>query len=131
MPATLSLSLGAPASFATFMPGVDRTYDAGATATVVSTAGDATLSVSDPSATATGRLANGAFTLAEPLQVRAKSGSFAPLGTTPGFPLLAYGAPVSNDAVTVAFRQHIGATNPLRTGTYSKTVTFALSTTAP
>ena len=130
VPAILSLSLGAPASFPAFMPGVERTYEAGATATVVSTAGDATLSVSDPSATAAGRLANGAFTLAEPLQVRAKSASFAPLGTTP-LPLLSYGAPVSNDAVALAFRQHIGAMDPLRTGTYSKTLTFALSTTTP
>ena len=110
--------------------GRDRTYEAGATATVISTAGDATLSVADPSATASGRLANGAFALAEPLQARARSGAFAPLGTTP-LPLLAYGAPVSNDAVAVAFRQHIGRTEALRTGTYAKTLTFALSTTTP
>ena len=38
---------------------------------------------------------------------------------------------MSNDAVTIAFRQHIGATQPLRTGTYSKALTFTLSTTTP
>ena len=40
-------------------------------------------------------------------------------------------APVSNDAVTITFRQPIGANDPLRTGTYSKTLTFTLSTTTP
>ena len=40
-------------------------------------------------------------------------------------------APVSNDPVTLTFRQHIGATQPLRTGAYSKTLTFTLSTTTP
>ena len=38
---------------------------------------------------------------------------------------------MSNDPVTIAFRQHIGATEPLRTGSYSKTLTFTLSTTTP
>jgi hypothetical protein len=33
--------------------------------------------------------------------------------------------------VTVAFKQHIGANDALRTGTYSATVTFTLSTTTP
>ena len=35
------------------------------------------------------------------------------------------------DHLTVAFKQHIGATQPLRTGAYSKTLTFTLSTTTP
>jgi len=38
---------------------------------------------------------------------------------------------VSSDAVTLGVKQPIGATDPLRTGTYSKTLTFTLSTTAP
>jgi hypothetical protein len=33
--------------------------------------------------------------------------------------------------VRITFEQHVGATDPLRTGTYSKTLTFTLSTTAP
>ena len=45
--------------------------------------------------------------------------------------LLTWTGPVSNDPVTVAFRQSIGAGDPLRTGTYSKTLTFTLSTTNP
>jgi hypothetical protein len=112
VPATLSLTLGAPASFGAFTPGVDKTYSASTTATVTSTAGDATLSVSDP-----GHLANGAFTLPDPLQVSLSKASWT--------------APVSNDPVAVAFTQHIGAHDPLRTGTYSRTLTFTLSTTSP
>ena len=113
VPATLSLTLGAPANFGAFTPGVERDYDASTTANVISTAGDATLSVSDP-----GHLANGAFTLPSPLQVSlSKSAWTAP--------------PVANDAVTIAFKQHIGANDALRTGAYSKTLTFTLSTTTP
>jgi hypothetical protein len=95
--------------------------------------------VSDPSANATGRLVNGAFSLIEPLQARASSAAglssaaLAPLSTVAGSPLtlLTYAAPASNDAVTVAFRQHLGTTQALRTGAYSKTLTFTLSTTTP
>ena len=42
-----------------------------------------------------------------------------------------YSAPVSNDAVAIAFKQSIAANEPLRTGTYAKTLTFTLSTTTP
>jgi hypothetical protein len=133
VPATLSLALGAPASFGAFMPGTDRDYTATTTATVLSTAGDATLSVSDPSSNATGRLVNGAFALAEPLQARANSSAFAPLSTTAGsaLALLSYTGPASNDTVNLAFRQHLAADQALRTGNYSKTLTFTLSTTTP
>ena len=120
------LSLGAPATFGAFTPGIDRTYDAGTTAIVTSSAGDATLSVSDPSRFATGRLVNGSFALDEPLQVGA---AFAPLSSP--VKLLRYPGPVSDDQVTIAFRQHIGASQPLRTGAYAKTLVFTLSTTTP
>src|SRR4051794_35542515 len=133
VPATLALTLGTPALFGAFTPGSDKTYEAQTTATVISTAGDATLSVADPSSTATGRLVNGTFALSEPLQARANSGVFAPLSTTTSAPLalLTYTGPVSNDAVTIGFRQHIAADQALRTGAYSKTLTFTLSTTQP
>jgi len=117
VPATLSLTLSGPASFGAFTPGVAREYTATTTANVISSAGDAALTVSDPSAVATGRLVNGAFSLAAPLQG---------LGV-----VKAWAAPVSNDAVTVTFRQAIGADEALRTGTYGKTLTFTLSTTTP
>jgi hypothetical protein len=45
--------------------------------------------------------------------------------------LLSYDGPVSNDGVTIGFEQSIGANGALRTGSYSKTLTFTLSTTAP
>jgi hypothetical protein len=45
--------------------------------------------------------------------------------------LLAYAGPVSNDSVTIGFKQSIGANDALRTGTYAKTLTFTLSTTQP
>jgi hypothetical protein len=110
--ATLSLTLGAPASFGAFAPGVDKTYTASTSANVISSAGDAALSVSDP-----GHLMNGAFALPEALQV--------------AFSKSTWTAPVSNDPVTITFNQHIGQTDALRTGSYSKTLTFTLSTTIP
>jgi hypothetical protein len=138
VPATLSLSLGAPASFGAFIAGADRLYQASTTANVISTAGDAALSVTDPSSTATGRLVNGQFALDEPLQAKASSpggtgASFAPLSTTAGNPLtlLTYPGPIANDQVTIGFQQHVGANQPLRTGNYAKTLTFTLSTTTP
>ena len=136
VPATLSLSLsGAPISFGTFVPGVASTYSAATTATVTSTAGDATLSIADPSPTSPGKLVNGAFALASPLQANASdaatpAGPFGPIGSAP-LSVLSYTGPVSNDAVTIAFRQAIASTDPLRTGSYSKTLTFTLSTTTP
>ena len=108
---TLSLTLGAPASFGAFQPGIARAYTASTTATVLSTAGDATLSSSTP------RLANGAFALAQPLQVSLSRSSWA--------------GPTSNEPVTVTFTQPIGATEPLRTGAYAATVTLTLATTSP
>jgi hypothetical protein len=112
VPPTLSLSLGAPASFGPFTPGIAKTYEASTTANVISTAGDAALSFSDP-----GHLTNGAFSLPQPLQVSLSKSNWT--------------APVSNDPVTITFRQAIGANDALRTGSYSKTLTFTLSTTTP
>jgi hypothetical protein len=129
VPPTLSIVLGTPASFGTFAPGVDRNYDASTSVDVVSSAGDAALSVADPSSTTTGRLVNGAFALTEPLLVRANAGAFTSLSSP--VTLLTYSGPISHDMVSVGFRQHIGAAEPLRTGTYSKTLTFTLSTTSP
>ncbi len=112
VPATLALTLGGPVSFGAFTPGVARDYTASTTANVISTALDATLTVSDP-----GHLMNGTFALPEPLEVT--------LGKT------SWTAPVSNDPVTIGFRQRVKATDALRTGSYSKTLTFTLSTTNP
>ena len=135
--ATLGLTLGTPATFGTFTPGVDRDYTASSTANVVSTAGDAALSVADPSSVNTGKLMNGTFTLAQALQASATSAggtgsALAPVGGSANpTTLLTYTAPKSNDAVTINFKQSIGRTEGLRTGPYSKTLTFTLSTTTP
>jgi len=112
VPATLALTLSGAPSLGSFTPGVEKEYTSTTKATVVSTAGDATLSVSEP-----GHLANGPFTLPEPLRVE--------LGKT------SWTGPVSNEDVTVTFKQLIKATDALRTGAYSKTLTFTLSTTTP
>jgi hypothetical protein len=60
---------------------------------------------------------NGTFALPSPLEVSLSKAAWT--------------APVSHDPVTVTFKQHIGATDALRTGSYSKAVTFTLSTTNP
>ena len=70
-----------------------------------------------PLSASSARLTNGAFSLAQPVVVEpAKS---------------VWTGPVSNDAFSIGFRQAIGANEPLRTGAYSATVTFTLSTTTP
>jgi arylsulfatase A-like enzyme len=112
VPSTLSLTLGPAASFGAFAPGVTKEYSAQTTAGVTSTAGDAALSFSDP-----GHLTNGAFSLPSPLVVELSKSAWA--------------GPASNDAVAIGFRQHIDAGDALRTGAYSKTLTFTLSTTNP
>src|SRR3954454_8842498 len=132
VPATLSLTLGTSAAFGAFTPGLAKDYAASMAANVISTAGDAVLSVADNSSVATGHLVNGTFSLPSALQVSATSpaGTGGAAGALPQN-LLTYSGPVSNDPVTVAFTQHIGAGDPLRTGAYAKTLTFTLSTTNP
>ncbi len=112
VPATLALTLGTPPSFGSFQPGVAKEYTAATTANVVSTAGDGMLTVSDP-----GHLMNGTFTLPEPLRVDIAPNTWS--------------APVSNATVAIGFKQLVKASDALRTGTYSKTLTFTLSTTNP
>jgi sugar phosphate isomerase/epimerase len=139
VPSLLALSLPAqPGSFGTFQPTVSKNYETAVAATVTSTAGDATLSVTDTGTTAPGHLVNGAFSLPSPLNVKAANAAtpgnaYAPLPEASNTPLnlLTYAGPVNQDVVTLGFRQAIGATDVLRSGTYSKTLTFTLSTTAP
>jgi subtilisin family serine protease len=134
VPATLALTLGPPASFGPFTPGVDKTYSTSTSATVTSTAGNALLTVSDPDTAHPGHLVNGAYFLAQPLQMRARDSrtqgtAFNPIGSS--FNLLSWDAPISSDPVTLDFQQAIGRNEALRTGTYGKTLTFTLSTTQP
>jgi Asp-tRNA(Asn)/Glu-tRNA(Gln) amidotransferase A subunit family amidase len=112
VPATLSLTLGAPASFGAFVPGVAKIYTAQTTANVISTAGEAKLTVSDP-----GHLSNGGYALPAALGVQ-----IAPAAWT---------GPVSNATAAITFTQAIGSNDALRTGSYNRTLTFTLSTTQP
>ena len=137
VPATLSLTIGAPASFGAFTPGVAQDVRGLDRRTVISTAGDALLSVADPNPNATGHLVNGSFSLPQPLQARARNAAntgtaYNNVGSAASpLNLLTYSGPISNDAVTLGFSQRINANDALRTGTYSKTLTFTLSTTQP
>ena len=139
VPSMLALSLPTqPGSFGTFAPTVTKAYETAVAANVVSTAGDATLSVNDPGTVAPGHLVNGAFSLPSPLNVRAINSTnptqaYAPLAEATGTPLnlLSYTGPVNGDLVTIGFRQQINAADVLRSGNYAKTLTFTLSTTAP
>jgi hypothetical protein len=137
VPATLNLAVGTAAAFSPFTPGLGRDYLASMAATVTSSAADALLTVTDPSTTATGHMVNGAFALPQALQAKAASaggvgGDYAAIGGSASpTQLLAYAGPVSNDAVTIDFKQSIGSSDALRTGTYAKTLTFTLSTTQP
>ncbi len=141
---TLALAVGSTMpSFGTLVPGAAQTYTSSVSATVTTTAAGSTLSATDSSLVFTGHLVNtssGApYQLAQALGVSASdagngtSTGVQPLSSTANtqVALLNYAAPVANDPVTLGFSQPIAATDPLRTGAYSKTITFTLSTTSP
>jgi hypothetical protein len=127
VPATLALTLGSAPSFGAFTPGVKNDYSASTTATVTSTAGDAALIVQDTSPFFTNHLVNGSYALPQEVQVRNNTGAFQTMPAGIRF----WGGPTSNEVVPVDFKQPIAATDALRTGSYSKTLTFTLSTTTP
>ena len=92
---------------------------------------------STPTRTNTGKLVNGTYALAQPLQVtgdqrrqpehRVRAGH----GREPPLALLSYPRAISSDPVTLGFKQSVGAGETLRAGAYGKTLTFTLSTTTP
>ncbi len=143
VPSTLAVSVGTTApSLGAFTAGVSSTYTATLGATITTTAQSSTFTASDSSSVFPGRLVNtssgGPYGLAQGLHVSASdaantagSGIYSDLSTTNPATLLSYPGPVSNDPVTISFQQQIGSTDPLRTGTYSKTITFTLSTSTP
>jgi sugar phosphate isomerase/epimerase len=125
-------------SFGTFVPGVARNYTTALAANVTTTTGDAALSVTDPSTNAPGKLVNGANSLASPVGIRAlalgdpANTAYTPLpGDNSALLLKSWTAPVTNATLTLGLQQSIGAAEALRAGTYSKTLTFTLSTTTP
>ena len=138
VPLVLGLTLGTPATFGSFVPAVAKDYTASTTAQALATSGDAALTVADPSATSTGFLTNGDYTLASPLQVRATSavgaggGTFANVGGAASpTSLLTYSRALNDSAIALDFKQHVSVGDALRAGRYSKTLTFTLSTTTP
>jgi 3-oxoacyl-ACP reductase-like protein len=123
------------ATLGPFLPGLAQEYETSVTARVTSSAGDSALSVADPSGGASGRLANGSFSLTQRVQARARNATnqstvFAPVTADP-LTLLTYADPMGADQVTIGLKQAILANEPLRTGLYTKTLTFTLSTTTP
>ena len=90
--------------------------------------------MSDPSSVGTGHLVNGTFVAARAaagpgsqrrqhrhrLQQRRRD-----------LNLLTWSGPSPTTPVTLEFKQLVRANDPLRTGTYAKTLTFTLSTTNP
>jgi hypothetical protein len=64
------------------------------------------------------------------LQARVGAAAFGDIGSVP-LGLRSWSGPVSNDDVVVDLSQTVAANDALRTGTYSKTLTFTLSTTNP
>ena len=139
VPSLLQLAVpNTSGSFGTFVPGIGTSYNTALPATVTTTTGDAVLSVADSSATAPGHLVNGTFSLASALQARAVGlgdsplPAFAPLNESNApLSLRSWSAPVTAAPLTLDLRQAVGATEALRAGTYSKTLTFTLSTTTP
>jgi hypothetical protein len=136
VPATLALSVGGNASFGTFTPGVAKVYRASSTAKVTSTAGGASLTVSDvDQGENAGHLLNGSIAMRQALETRAfdttnPGNGFLPLGVG-GWDVLDFTGPVTNDPVSLQYAQKVGANDPLRTGSYGITLTYTLSTTTP
>ena len=84
------------------------------------------MTVHDPSRHGPGQAWSTAqYALASALQING-----SPLAGTPST-LKTWTGPITGDTVALAFKQAISASEPLRRGTYSKTLTFTLSTTTP
>jgi hypothetical protein len=134
---TLTLTLGAPPAFAPFIPGVGTDYVATSTGVVNSSAAEAILTVADPSTVASGHLLNGDAPLPSALQVSGGSANGASSGFQPvpdtadPATLITYNGPVTDEQVTLTFKQPIAQTDSLRTGDYAKAIVFTLSTDRP
>lgn len=138
---SFSVSVGSPPALGPFVPGESADYSTTAVATVLSSAATAVLTIQDVGAGGTpGTLLNAAAgaSLPQPLQVSAASTAAGATGTPFGplssavRTLVTYDAPVMTpDNVAIGFRQHIAATDPLRSGTYATSLLVTLATTVP
>ena len=120
-----SASRARSASFGTFVPAVARTYDTALAAIVTTTAGDATLSVTDARRVRPGppgqrrvRAAAAARRSARlnAAQTRTRRTRRSPRPRARRC-LLSWTGPTTAETVTLGFRQAIGATDVLRAGT--------------
>jgi len=114
-------------SFGNFQPGVAHDYLASTTANVTSSAGNAALIVQDTSPFWTNHLVNGSFALSQELQVKNNFGDYQTMPAGLRF----WSGPTASEAVPVELKQSITASEPLRVGSYTKSLIFTLSTTAP
>ena len=136
-PTVLSLQLGPAPSLGSILPGAARDYQATMSATATVSTDGARLTVADLSAAAPGHLINGPAVLTTAVRARADSldGAVSPFadvgGASSPTTLVTYPDQTSNDPVTLTFLQHVGVREKVRAGTYSKTLTFTLSATAP
>ena len=137
-PSALTLTqLSTQPVLGTFTPGVSADYTGSMVIGATDTGTASQLTAYDPSATDTGHLVNGNLELAQPLKAGATDAAnptltFAPVGSLASpLVLLNEAAPLANDAIAVTFKQSIGATDPLGTGSYSKTILLTLTTTTP
>jgi hypothetical protein len=94
--------------------------------------------VFDGATTNTGHLVNADYALPSTLQAKATSsvgtpsGAFKDVGgSTNPTSLLTYNGAANDQTVALSFLQHVSATDAIRSGHYSKTLTFTLSTTTP
>ena len=113
VPATLSLTLGAPATFGAFTPGVAQGLHG----------------LDDGQRRLHRRRRGPDLERAGPPDQRHVLAAVAAAGRDHSEVHL--DGPVSNESATIDFTQPIGANDALRTGSYSKTLTFTLSTTNP
>ena len=137
VPATLSLTLGTPAAFGAFTPGVAETTWRPRRPTVISTAGDARLTSPTPTTTTTGRSSTARSRCRSRCRrrrpARRDGRAFAPVGgSSAPTSLLTYGRPdVQRGRRRSRSSRRSVPNDALRTGTYSKALTFTLSTTTP
>ena len=133
VPATLALTVGARGDVRPFRPGrgqrttPPRWPPTSSPRPPTRRSASPTPAPTPPAASSTARSRS-----PRPLETRAKDGAFAPVGGSAApTTLLTWTGPVSNDAMTIDFKQSIGANEALRTGAYAKTLTLTLTTTTP
>ena len=119
-----------------FLPGVTDDYSNTCGLTLTSTGAETELTAADESETNIGHLVQGSYVLPSPLEAKATDSESK--GTGPGLTslaspatLLTFAEPVSKDAATVEFNQHIDDNDGLHHGVYAKTITLTLEQTTP